>query len=73
MIGEDDLIIGCPDARNETTFGPIEDFQAGGNYAFNFFSKMWEEDMPSKIFINVASRVMPIAWEPKSFVKVTVK
>jgi len=53
-------------------YGPIEDFDAGGNVVTEMFSKTWDEKDPSAKWIKVESNPLPVINEPNAFLWATV-
>lgn len=59
-------------ARFVHEFGVIEDLEAEGAVAQQFFSKMWEEKDPSGLFLLSESNSLPIPYQPDAVVYATV-
>ncbi|MBW2066890.1 MAG: major capsid protein [Deltaproteobacteria bacterium] len=55
-------------ARFTTEYAMILDLKANARVVDKYFSKSWEEEDPSNLWILAESRPLPVCWEPEAIV-----
>ncbi|UIJ38512.1 major capsid protein [Desulfobaculum bizertense] len=71
LLDPNEVIMGATSAKSSIEFGVPEDLANHGE-PNQYFSKSWEEENPSAIWIGIESRPLPIPKEPGAFVHATV-
>jgi hypothetical protein len=68
MIDPKSMIMIAPEARFDDCYGAVEDQKAGGNIVTDIFSKMWEEEDPSALWLLAESHPLPCVNQPGAVV-----
>lgn len=55
-------------AKFTREYGLISDLKAGATVVGEYFSKSWEEEDPSNLWILAESRPLPVPWQPEAIV-----
>jgi hypothetical protein len=72
FLADDYIALVATQARFSIEFGQILDLKAGANVVAEYFSKSWETEDPSSIWILGESRPLPVPWQPEAIVYVKV-
>lgn len=70
-IPTDHVIIGATDSRAERNYGAIPDLQS--MQKVRRWSKSWEENNPSLIYVMMYSSPLPVAHQPDAFVRLDTR
>lgn len=68
FVADDYIIMVARQARFSVEFGQIIDLKAGAQLVSEYFSKSWEVDDPSGIWMLAESRPLPVPWQPGAIV-----
>jgi hypothetical protein len=60
MVNDYDVIITSQSAPFTLEYGAVQDIKAGGNVATDWFSKMYEEEDPSALWLLVETNPLPV-------------
>lgn len=68
MLDPNALVVVAKNNDFELNYGAVEDLDAGGDVAVEYFSKMWKENDPSAMWILAEARPLPIPKRIESIV-----
>lgn len=68
LVGTDKVIMVATQARFTIEYGLILDLKADASVQAEYFSKSWESDDPSGLFMLAESRPLPVIWQPEAVV-----
>jgi len=72
FIAADKVYVIATNARLSIEFGNILDLKAGANVMAEYFSKSWEVEDPSVMYMLAESRPLPVLWQPEAVVEIDV-
>ena len=72
LLGENLAIFASTSSRFSIEFGMIADLKAGASVQAEYFSKAWEVDDPSGLWLLAESHPLPMIWEPGRLCVATV-